>query len=154
MMRFFLLDKITMWKVGQEARGFKSIALSEDFFDDHFPRHPIMPGVLIIEAMAQLGGLLLEATCERDHHKKIKAVLTIVENIKFRNMARPGDTLELSCSIISSGEDFGRIKCRATVDGKRIADGNLIFAYLDELDEVLEAKRSELLDFWMEEMEA
>jgi len=149
-MRFFMLDKITHWDIGHEARGLKSIALSEDFFNDHFPRHPVMPGVLIIEAMAQLGGLLLEATCERDYHKKIKAVLTIVENIKFRNMARPGDTLDMVCTILSANEDSGKIKCQATAGGKRVAEGSLIFAYLDEMDEYLEQKRAELLRFWME----
>ena len=61
-MRFFLIDRITQWLVGTSAEAVKNVALSEDFFDDHFPRHPVMPGVLILEGMAQLSGLLLEAS--------------------------------------------------------------------------------------------
>ena len=59
-MRFFLIDKIDEWNLGATAKATKNVALSEDFFDDHFPRRPVMPGVLIIEGMAQLSGLLLE----------------------------------------------------------------------------------------------
>ena len=69
-MRFFLIDRITKWQVGATAEAIKNIALSEDFFDDHFPRRPVMPGVLIIEGMAQLSGLLLEASLK----KKLQAV--------------------------------------------------------------------------------
>ena len=59
-MRFLLLDRITSWEPGVRASGVKNIALSEDFFDDHFPLKPIMPGVLILEGMAQLSGILIE----------------------------------------------------------------------------------------------
>ena len=61
-MRFFMIDKITKWEVGRSAEAVKNVALSEDFFDDHFPRRPVMPGVLMIEGMAQISGLLLEAS--------------------------------------------------------------------------------------------
>ena len=60
-MRFFLIDRITRWEPGRAAEAVKNVALSEDFFDDHFPRRPVMPGALILEGMAQLSGLLLEA---------------------------------------------------------------------------------------------
>ncbi len=92
-MRFFLLDRITRWDVGVAAEGIKCVALSEDFFDDHFPRRPVMPGVLILEGMAQLAGLLLEASLEQKYAKSAKAVLTVLERTKFRAMAKPGDTL-------------------------------------------------------------
>jgi 3-hydroxyacyl-[acyl-carrier-protein] dehydratase len=66
-MRFFLLDKITRWEVGVAAEGLKNVALSEDFFDDHFSRRPVMPGVLIIEGLAQLSGLLIEASLQEKY---------------------------------------------------------------------------------------
>jgi 3-hydroxyacyl-[acyl-carrier-protein] dehydratase len=76
-MRFFLIDRITKWQVGITAEAIKNVALSEDFFDDHFPRRPVMPGVLIIEGMAQLSGLLLEATLkekyDRPHRRCVMA---------------------------------------------------------------------------------
>jgi 3-hydroxyacyl-[acyl-carrier-protein] dehydratase len=68
-MRFFLIDRITKWQVGITAEAIKNVALSEDFFDDHFPRRPVMPGVLIIEGMAQLSGLLLEATLKEKYDR-------------------------------------------------------------------------------------
>ena len=64
-MRFFLIDRIDKWEVGVSAQATKNVTLSEDFFDDHFPRRPVMPGVLMIEGMAQLSGLLLEASLGR-----------------------------------------------------------------------------------------
>jgi len=78
-MRFFLIDKINEWNVGKTAKAVKNIALSEDFFDDHFPRRPVMPGVLIIEGMAQLSGLLLEASLKEQYGEDAKAILTVLE---------------------------------------------------------------------------
>jgi len=68
-MRFLLVDSILEWEPGVGATGVKNVSLSEDFFDDHFPLKPIMPGVLIIEGMAQLSGLLLEETMKRQDIK-------------------------------------------------------------------------------------
>src|SRR5512136_2667334 len=106
-MRFFLLDKITRWEVGAAAEGLKSIALSEDFFDDHFPRRPVMPGVLILEGMAQLSGLLLEATLKQKYAKSAKAILTVLERTKFRSLAKPGDTLCYRAEVLSVNEAGG-----------------------------------------------
>ena len=78
-MRFFLIDKITRWEPGVAAEATKNVALSEDFFDDHFPRRPIMPGVLIVEGMAQISGLLLEATLAERYDTEAKALLTVLE---------------------------------------------------------------------------
>ncbi len=149
-MRFFMLDKITEWEIGSKAKGIKNISLSEDFFDDHFPRHPIMPGVLIIEALAQLSGLLLEATMERDYKKKVKALLTLLEKVKFRNISKPGDTLILNSEIISVHEDSGKVKTIAKVDGKVIAETGMIFVWVSLDDPELEKKRQQLLDFWLQ----
>jgi len=146
-----MLDKIIEWKIGESARGIKNISLSEDFFDDHFPKHPIMPGVLIVEALAQLSGLLLEATVERDYKKKVKALLSILEKVKFRNISKPGDTLVLNSEILSVHEDSGRVKTIAKVDEKIIAEAEMIFILISFDDPELEKKRKRLLDFWLEE---
>jgi len=150
-MRFYMLDKIIEWKIGESARGIKNISLSEDFFDDHFPKHPIMPGVLIVESLAQMSGLLLEATVERDYKKKVKALLSILEKVKFRNISRPGDTLVLNSEILSVHEDSGRVKTIAKVDEKVIAEAEMIFVLISFDDPELEKKRKQLLDFWLEE---
>jgi 3-hydroxyacyl-[acyl-carrier-protein] dehydratase len=149
-MRFFMLDRIIEWEPGERAKGIKNVSLSEDFFDDHFPRHPIMPGVLIIEALAQLSGLLLEATVERDYKKKVKALLTILEKVKFRNISKPGDTLILNSEIVSVHEDSGRVKTAAKVAEKVIAETRMVFVWVSLEDPVLEEKRKQLLDFWLQ----
>ncbi len=149
-MRFFMLDKIIEWKLGERAKAIKNVSLSEDFFDDHFPRHPIMPGVLVIEALAQLSGLLLEATVERDHKKKVKALLTLLEKVKFRNISKPGDTLILNSEILSLHEDSGRVKTIARVEEKVIAETGMIFVWVSLDDPELEKKRQQLMDFWLQ----
>ena len=82
-MRFFLIDKITKWEIGVEAEAIKNVALSEDFFDDHFPRRPVMPGVLMIEGMAQLSGLLLEGSLKNKYshvHDALQYILVKISN--------------------------------------------------------------------------
>ena len=102
-MRFFLIDRITRWEPPQAAEAVKNVALSEDFFDDHFPRRPVMPGVLILEGMAQLSGLLLEASLKEKFGKDAKAVLTVIERTKFRRLVRPGDTLNYRTEVKTAG---------------------------------------------------
>ena len=93
-MRFLLIDRFTAWEPGVRAAATKNVALSEDFFDDHFPRRPVMPGVLMIEGLAQLAGLLLEASLKQQFAQDAKAILSVVERTKFREMIRPGDQPE------------------------------------------------------------
>jgi 3-hydroxyacyl-[acyl-carrier-protein] dehydratase len=145
-----MLDKIIEWEVGKRAKAIKNVSLSEDFFDDHFPRHPIMPGVLVIEALAQLSGLLLEASVERDHKKKVKALLTLLEKVKFRNISKPGDTLILNSEIVSLHEDSGKVRTIAKVEEKVIAETGMIFVWVSLEDPELEKKRQQLLDFWLQ----
>lgn len=148
-MRFFLIDKITRWEVGQVAEGAKCIALSEDFFDDHFPRRPVMPGVLIVEGMAQLSGLLLEESLRQKYGKSAKAVLTVLERTKFRALVKPGDTLHYSTEVVSVNETGGKIKASASREGQLLATTEMVFAfkYLD--DPLLDEKRNRLLTLWL-----
>ena len=108
-MRFFLIDRITTWDVGKSATATKNVALSEDFFDDHFPRHPVMPGVLIIEGMAQLSGLLLEESLKQKFGKDAKAVLTVLERTKFRRMVHPGETLTYTTRVTNLSDLGGTV---------------------------------------------
>jgi 3-hydroxymyristoyl/3-hydroxydecanoyl-(acyl carrier protein) dehydratase len=149
-MRFFLLDRITRWEPGQGAQALKNIALSEDFFDDHFPRRPVMPGVLILEGMAQLSGLLLEATLHQKYGKDAKAVLTVIERTKFREMARPGDCLNYHTTITSINEAGGKVSVQAGREGQSIAESGMVFAFKYVDDPQLDQKRRELLAIWMD----
>jgi 3-hydroxymyristoyl/3-hydroxydecanoyl-(acyl carrier protein) dehydratase len=148
-MRFFLIDRITRWEVGRAAEAVKNIALSEDFFDDHFPRRPVMPGVLILEGMAQLSGLLLEASLKAKYGKDAKAVLTVIERTKFREMARPGDTLVYKSDLISVNEAGGKVSVTAMRDDRVMADSGMVFAFKYVDDPSLDQTRRALLDLWM-----
>ena len=148
-MRFFLIDKIKEWHVGSTAKAIKNVALSEDFFDDHFPRRPVMPGVLIVEGMAQLSGLLLEASLKKKFREDAKAILTVLERTKFRDMVRPGDTLTYTTEIMSLNKNGGKVSASACLDNKTVVTTGMVFAFKYIDDPMLESKRDALLKIWM-----
>ena len=149
-MRFFLIDRITRWEVGTAAEAVKNVALSEDFFDDHFPRRPVMPGVLMVEGMAQLAGLLLEASLKEKHGQEGKAILTVLERTKFREMIRPGDRLVYRAEVIAVNPSGGKASVQASCGDRVVATTAMIFAfkYLD--DPMLEQRREALMKTWIE----
>ncbi len=152
-MRFFMIDKITRWSVGSEARGVKNVALSEDFFDDHFPRRPVMPGVLIIEGMAQLSGLLLEDSLKDKYGLDAKAVLTVLERTKFRDMVRPGDTLAYHSELVSLNKAGGKVTVTASRDDKLVVSSGMTFGFKYVDDPQLDIRRRELMKIWTADMD-
>lgn len=149
-MRFFLIDRITSWEVPRAAEAIKNVALSEDFFDDHFPRRPVMPGVLILEGMAQLSGLLLEAALEEKRRRSAKAILTVIERTKFRQLVRPGDTLVYRAEVASVNPDGGKVSVRASVAGQVVVTTEMVFAFKVVDDPMLESRRAALMKTWMQ----
>lgn len=149
-MRFLLLDRITEWKPGVSAVGVKSIALSEDFFEDHFPLKPIMPGALILEGMAQLSGLLIEEGVRQDEGRNIKALMSIVDKAKFRRPAYPGDCLIYQANVVSVNEMGGRAEVQATCGEDSVAECTLVFSFHEIDNPNLETRRSEILGLWLE----
>ena len=150
-MRFFLIDRITSWQPGRAAEAVKNVALSEDFFDDHFPLKPILPGVLILEGMAQLSGLLLEEGLRQQAGRKLKALMSIVEKAKFRIPVKPGESLRYRAQVLSVNELGGRVSAEATADGALVAECTLIFSFHEFDNPVAEARRAELLSMWLGE---
>ena len=148
-MRFFLIDKINEWNVGKTAKAVKNIALSEDFFDDHFPRRPVMPGVLIVEGMAQLSGLLLEASLKEQYGEDAKAILTVLERTKFRDLVKPGDTLIYTTEITSVNKNGGKVSASAYLNDKTVVTTGMVFAFKYVNDPMLESKRQALMKIWM-----
>ena len=148
-MRFFLIDRITCWEVNRLAEATKNVALSEDFFDDHFPRRPVMPGVLVLEGMAQLSGLLIEASLQEKYGKSAKAVLTVLERTKFRTLVKPGDTLRYRTEIVSVNEVGGKVKAWALRAGSVVTSTELVFAFKYVDDPLLDEKRRQLMQTWM-----
>ncbi len=148
-MRFFLIDRITDWQVGVSAEATKNVALSEDFFDDHFPRRPVMPGVLMIEGMAQLSGLLLEESLQQKYELNAKAVLTVLERTKFREMVRPGDQLTYHTKVVSVNKNGGKVTAKAMCNGRSVVTSGMVFGFKYIDDPMLESRRTQLMKIWM-----
>lgn len=148
-MRFLLVDCITAWEPGRRAVALKNVSLTEDFFDDHFPLRPIMPGVLILEGMAQVSGLLLEEGVRAETGRNVKALMSIIDKTKFRRPARPGDTLEYRTEVMSVNELGGKVSATAYCGEELIAECRLTFSFHEYENPQLEACRSEILALWM-----
>lgn len=122
---FLLVDRIVEMEPGKSAKGIKCVSANEMQFMGHFPQLHVMPGVLIIEALAQTGAVAL--LCEEENKGKI-AFFGGIKNARFRKQVVPGDVLELSCEIISRRGPVGVGKATATVDGKVAVTAELTFA--------------------------
>jgi 3-hydroxymyristoyl/3-hydroxydecanoyl-(acyl carrier protein) dehydratase len=147
-LRYLLLDRITA--LGPErATAIKCVSLSDDVFVDHFPGYPVMPGTLIVEALAQLGGALAETAIRERGHADLHALLTMIQRAKFRRLVRPGDRLELEATRVTVSEDGAQVRASATADGARIAEADLGFAFAQITDPQQLAKRREILDVWL-----
>ena len=147
-MRFLLVDAILEWEPGKQALGVKNVSLSEDFFDDHFPLKPIMPGVLIIEGMAQLSGLLLEESMKKSG-RKLKALMSMVEKAKFRNPVYPGVQILYACNITQINEFGGKVQASASVAGEIVAECALLFSFHEFGNPTQDAVRERILDTWL-----
>ncbi|WP_010246311.1 3-hydroxyacyl-ACP dehydratase FabZ [Acetivibrio cellulolyticus] len=125
---FLLVDKILEVEPGKRAVGIKNVTANEPFFQGHFPGNPIMPGVLIVEALAQtacVAGLLME------ENKGKLGVFTGIDGMKIRRQVVPGDTLKLEAEFLVFKMGMGKVKVRATVDGDVACEGEIKFAMVD-----------------------
>lgn len=122
---FLLIDTIEELEEGKRAVGKKCVSYNEPFFAGHFPNEPVMPGVLIIEAMAQVGAV---AILSRPENKGKTAYFAGINNAKFKNKVLPGDVLELELEIIKEKGPIGIGKGTAKVNGKLAASAELTFA--------------------------
>ena len=147
-MRYLLLDRITALEPPELARGHKCVSLTDDIFHDHFPGYPIMPGALILEGLAQLGGVLLEATMRARGREDLHALLTMVERAKFRRMIQPGDRLDYEAQTLQVSADGGAVRVHATIDGKKAAEAELMFAFARVVNPRLIQLRQDVLKLW------
>lgn len=122
---FLLIDRIEELTPGVSATGYKAVTFDEYFFRGHFPQEPVMPGVLIIEALAQVGAV---AILSKEENKGKTAYFGAVNSAKFKKKVVPGDVLKLECEIIKAKGPIGIGKATATVDGKVAVMAELTFA--------------------------
>jgi 3-hydroxyacyl-[acyl-carrier-protein] dehydratase len=113
---FLLIDRVVEFEPAKRLVAIKNVTMNEPFFQGHFPGYPIMPGVLVVEAMAQAGGMIMMAELE-DRQKKL-VVFTGIERAKFRRPVTPGDQIRFEVNVLSFRTRAGRIEGKAFVDGK------------------------------------
>jgi 3-hydroxyacyl-[acyl-carrier-protein] dehydratase len=126
---FLLVDRIIENVPGARAVGIKNVTVNEPFFQGHFPGRPIMPGVLIVEAMAQVGGIVLLQMADL---KDKLSLFAGIDKVRFRRPVVPGDQLVMTLELICVKQRrFGKMKARAEVDGQLVSEGELMFSLVD-----------------------
>ena len=126
---FALVDRVIEHIPGEKAVAIKNITINEPQFQGHFPERPLMPGVLIVESMAQVGGLIVTQMPDLPSGLFVFAG---IDNVKFRRPVVPGDQLIITCQLLSiKRKRFGKVKGEAHVEGKLVCSGELMFSLVD-----------------------
>lgn len=125
---FLLVDRVIELDAGKSIVALKNVTFNEPFFQGHFPGHPVMPGVLIVEALAQASGLLLGLSTTREERADRIFYLAKVDNARFLKPVLPGDQLRLEVQLKRTLRSMGIFTARAVVDGKEVATCDLMCA--------------------------
>ncbi|MFQ5680732.1 MAG: UDP-3-O-acyl-N-acetylglucosamine deacetylase [Candidatus Omnitrophota bacterium] len=125
---FLFVDKVLSLLPGKRAVGIKNVTINDNFFNGHFPGKPVMPGVLIVEAMAQIGGVMMLAA--KENRGKL-AYFLAADNVRFRKTVLPGDRLILDARALKIKSRTGRVRVQASVDNKVVAEAELMFALME-----------------------
>ncbi len=147
-MRFILIDRIDRLEPGRLAEGHKCIGADEDYFRDHFPGFPLVPGVLVLESLAQLGGRLIEASVRETTGRRVLPVLAKVDRARFSRPVRPADRLDLAVRLIGMTGDAARVAGVARVGGSQAASADIMYALVDVESAVLDAAQRAVLVDW------
>ena len=124
---FLMVDRVTEFKAGEYIWGYKNVSINEPFFQGHFPGEPIMPGVLILEAMAQLGILFAVGTAEKELENQLM-VFAGMDGVKFRRQVVPGDRLDMHLVHVKKKRQIWKMEGKAYIDGKLAAQALLTAA--------------------------
>jgi 3-hydroxyacyl-[acyl-carrier-protein] dehydratase len=122
---FLLVDRILEVEDGQKAIGIKNVTANEEFFNGHFPDYPVMPGVLIVEALAQVGAVVI---LKKEENRGRLAFFAGIDGFRFKGQVKPGDQLELEVVMTRLRGSIGKGHGIARVAGKVVAEGDLMFA--------------------------
>jgi len=128
---FLMVDRVVEMEPGKRIVGIKNVTINEPFFQGHFPGHPVMPGVLIVEAMAQVAGILAYLSSDNEIRKKVCYFMSI-DNARFRKPVVPGDLLRLEMETTMSRRGIWGFNGKAYVDGKLVADADLKATFADK----------------------
>lgn len=124
-----MVDRVIEYERGRKAVGIKNVTFNEPQFQGHFPGRPLMPGVLIVEAMAQVGGLI---AAQMPNRPKGLFVFTGIDGVRFRRPVVPGDQLRICCELLAfKRKRFGKVNAKATVEGDLVCSGELMFTLVD-----------------------
>jgi len=126
---FLLVDKVETLEVGKSAVGIKNVTFNEPFFQGHFPGNPVMPGVLIVEALAQVGAIALLSD---ETYKGKLALFAGIDEVRFKRQVVPGDVLRLEVEIISMRRNIGKGKVCAYVGDDVACKGTIMFGLVDQ----------------------
>jgi 3-hydroxyacyl-[acyl-carrier-protein] dehydratase len=128
---FLLVDRVLDLEPGKRGVGIKNVSINEPFFQGHFPSYPVMPGVLIVEALAQVGAVAILAS---DEFKGKLALFAGIDNVRFKRQVKPGDTLRLEVELSQIRRGIGLGSGSATVDGDLACKGDFMFAVVPAPD--------------------
>lgn len=130
---FLLVDRVVDYVPNESIKAYKNVTMNEPFFQGHFPDMPVMPGVLILEAMAQAGGLLVIKSTDTTIEDKL-FLFTGMEKVRFRKPVYPGDKLEITCTLIRHKLKLWKMEGKAYVDGKLAAEAEMTAAIMNRED--------------------
>ena len=123
---FLLVDRIEELEEGKRAVGLKNVTINEEFFNGHFPQYPVMPGVLIVEALAQVSAVIM---LTKEGNEGRLGLLAGIDQCRFKKQVKPGDQLRLEVDITRVKGSIGKGKGIATVDGELVCEMELVFAF-------------------------
>jgi len=128
---FLLVDRVVSIEPGKQLRAYKNVSVNEPFFEGHFPGHPVMPGVLVLEALAQASAILAYRSTGFDPAQKVTYLMAI-DGAKFRRPTVPGDRLELEVEVLRFKGSILKTRGVAKVDGEVVAEGEFLATVVDK----------------------
>lgn len=146
-MRFILLDRIVSLVPGESVVAARTVSPDDDYFRDHFPGFPVVPGVLLVEMMAQAAGKCFDA----ERRPRGKAMLAKILSASFRSWVRPGDVATVAATVTANEDMYGTADCRVEVGGKVAAQSKLFFSFLPAAQMVADYRDDLLEDFLAEQ---